>query len=728
MRVPSMLAMLMAVSLAGASASDSEGGLNPIRKVVTMLQTMQKRVAAEGAREEELYGKFMCYCKTGGSDLAQSISSAQTKVPSVSSSIEASEEKLVQAKAHLKEGQTDRSSAKDAMVEATALRKKEASAFAKSKADYDANIAAIAKAVGALEQGMAGGFLQTGAADVLRQLAVSKQDMLDADRQDLLAFLSSSHGSGYAPASGEITGILKEMGDTMSKSLADITADEMSAIQTFRELMAAKTKEVGALTATVEAKTKQIGELGVEIVQMKEDMSDTEAALAQDQEFLANLDKSCATKTSEWEERSKTRADELVALAETIKVLNDDDALDLFKKTLPSASSASLMQVTENSAMIRAQAVELIRRAHDSANTPNRAGLDFLVVALSGKKALAKGGFDKVITMIDNMVTLLKQEQHDDDDKKEYCGLQLDQADDKKKAVERNLELTDNGIATATETMATLKDEIKALEVAIKELDKSVVDATEQRKEEHAEYKDLIASDSSAKELLQFAKNRLNKFYNPKLYNPPAKRELSEQDRIVVNMGGDAPPTEAPGGIAETGIGAALVQISAHKQTKDAPPPPPSTWEAYSTKSEQNTGVIAMIDLLIRDLDKELTEAETDEKNAQASYETMMRESAAKRSTDSKSLSEKVSASADTEAELQSLKENKGASGRELMATTKYIVSLHAECDWLIQYHDVRKEARAGEMDSLTRAKAILSGADFALVQTRAHGFLERVA
>jgi len=135
-----------------------------------------------------------------------------------------------------------------------------------------------------------------------------------------------------------------------------------------------------------------------------------------------------------------------------------------------------------------------------------------------------------------------------------------------------------------------------------------------------------------------------------------------------------------------------------------------------------------MIDLLIKDLDKELTEAETEEKDAQADYETMMRESAAKRSTDSKSLSEKASASADTEAELQSLKQKKGAAGRELMATMKYIASLHADCDWLVQYHDVRKEARAGEMDSLARAKSVLSGADFALVQTRGHGFLERVA
>merc|ERR1711920_946703 len=112
---------------------------------------------------------------------------------------------------------------------------------------------------------------------------------------------------------------------------------------------------MAALTMTIEAKTKPIGELGVSIVMMKEDLDDTQAALAEDQKFLADLEKSCATKTAEWDERSKTRAAELVALADTIKVLNDDDALELFKKTLPSAS-ASLVQLQQRSTAVRAQA------------------------------------------------------------------------------------------------------------------------------------------------------------------------------------------------------------------------------------------------------------------------------------------------------------------------------------------------------------------------------------
>merc|ERR1719399_894630 len=100
------------------------------------------------------------------------------------------------------------------------------------------------------------------------------------------------------------------------------------------------------------------------------------------------------------------------------------------------------------------------------------------------------------------------------------------------------------------ESIATLASEIEALEDGIKSLDKQVAGATEQRKEEHADAVETITNDNAAKELIGFAKNRLNKFYNPKLYKPPPKRQLSEEDRITVNMGGTLAPTAAPGGIA----------------------------------------------------------------------------------------------------------------------------------------------------------------------------------
>merc|ERR1719410_1348037 len=568
------------------------------------------------------------------------------------------------------------------MQKATAVRNKEAAEFAKLKAEADSNMVAVAKAIVALEKGLGAGFLQTSAARDLRTYIMNKADVADVDRQLLVAFLSAKTGA-ESPGTDQIIGMLKQMEESMESVLSDGMKQEEEAIASYDKMMESKGEEVEALTASIDEKMKLVGELGVDIIEMKEDLSDTEAALLKDKDFLKNLETSCATKMKEWEERSKTRAEELTALSETIKILNDDDALDLFKKTLPSGS-ASFVQVQQTRVMLQQKAMSVIRGAWRISDRHHRPGLDFLVLALTGKKALSQGMFDEVIRMCDDLVAELKQEQQDDYDKKEYWEKQFDLADDKKKALERAEKDAENAIAKAKEAIETLTDEIKALEKGIKDLDESVVDATEQRKEENQEYKDLMAADTKAKEILKFAKKRLNKFYNPTL-------ALAQ-----------SPPT----------VGTSFAEVGVHDDAKAPPGPPPDTWNAYAKKSDESTNVVAMIDVLIADLDKEMTEAKAEEKNGQEDYETMMTESAAKRTEDSKALGNKMSAKADAEKTLSEQTEVKKDTQSELYATLKYIDGLHHECDWLMKFFDVRKTARTGEIDALVKAKEVLSGAD----------------
>merc|ERR1719263_2655489 len=164
------------------------------------------------------------------------------------------------------------------------------------------------------------------------------------------------------------------------------------------------------------------------------------------------------------------------------------------------------------------------------------------------------------------MVTLLGTEQTDDDDKKEYCEKLLDKTEDNLKELELKVSDLGKAIADYKERIATLKDELEALEDGIKALDKQVAEATEDRKEEHEENVETITNDNAAKELIGIAKNRMQKFYNPKLYKPPP-----------------AAPAEA-----------VFTQRSGV-----APPPPPETFGAYSKKGEESTGVISMMDMMV---------------------------------------------------------------------------------------------------------------------------------
>jgi chromosome segregation ATPase len=342
------------------------------------------------------------------------------------------------------------------------------------------------------------------------------------------------------------------------------------------------------------------------------------------------------------------------------------------------------MQIGVSQNALRTRALSILQDAKVGKKA-DRHHIDFLMLAIRGKKV----GFDKVVKMIDDMVALMKEEASNDEAKKEYCEKEFDQTDDQQKALERTEGKLEKAVADTKESVASLKEEIAALGEGIVALDKSVAEATDQRREENSDYKTLMMNNQAAKELLEFAKNRLNKFYNPKLVMPTM-----------------------------------FMQISAHKGKADQPGPPPAAPGAH--KKQDGNGVIAMIDTLIKGLDTEMTEAKTNEKNAQEEYEEMMADSASKRSADTKSITDKNSAKANGAALIDSKSKELTSTKKEIVATVEFIGSLHAQCDWLLKYFDMRVEARNGEMDSLKKAKAVLSGASFSLVQKSARRFLDK--
>merc|ERR1719446_66820 len=312
--------------------------------------------------------------------------------------------------------------------------------------------------------------------------------------------------------------------------------------------------------------------------------------------------------------------------------------------------------------------------------------------------------------MIDEMIVLLGEEQKSDDDKKTYCEKEIDTAEDDKKLLEQNLGDLAKAIDTTKESISTLADEIAELLKGIKDLDDQVKEATATREEENAFYKQTMQEDTAAKEILKMAKNRLAKFYAPKLYKPPAKIEQSAEGRIYNSEMGNAAPTE--------NLNSAEIASTAMALAQADPGPPPATWSAYKTKGEEHGGVVAMLDLLINDLDKEMTSMTTQEKDDQAEYEAFMSDAAAKRSADSKSSEQKAGEKAELEAALVKLQQDEKDKTKELYMKEMELKDLHMECDWLLTNFEVRKEARAGEVDSLKKAKAVLSGADYSLVQS----------
>merc|ERR1719335_1424222 len=491
-------------------------------------------------------------------------------------------------------------------------------------------------------------------------------------RETLTEFLSTNQGHQYVPVSQEIIGILSQLQEDMEGELADITKVENEAITQYEGLVSAKEKEIAAATAAIESKTERAGQTAVEIVNLKNDLEDTKEELGADEVFLMELKKSCSSKATEYDERVKARSMELVAISETIKILNDDDALDLFKKTLP---SPSLLQLENRNKDLRKEALAAMKKIKES--SPE---LSLISMALRGKKV----GFEKVIKMIDDLVAQLAKEQEDDDAQLKWCSAEFDTSEDTEKDLKRRISGLETKISETETGIATLIDELAILKQGIKDTDKAVEEA----------------------------KNRLNKFYNPALYVAPTQRPLTAEEQVYVNSGGEDPRiAEAkaagpPGGIAGTGV-TVFTQVG----VKDAPPPPPETVDAYAKKDA--SGPVALIEKLKRDLEMEVQAAERDETEAQKDYEEFMSDSVAKRTADSKSITEKEAQKAGLEADLMGAKDIKKEKSDELYATEEYINQLHGSCDFLMKNFDLRKKARADEGDALKRAKAVLSGADF---------------
>jgi len=216
---------------------------NPIGQAVNMLQIMQHKVKEEGGAEAALFDTFICYCSKAGGELGIGLKSGKEKIELLSAPIKSSKGKKAQAESDLKMHQASRAVAKHVMAQATALREKEAAAFAAYDEEAKTSIAALSKATPAIENGMSTSFLQTSEASMLRTFTMEKADLPEESRQELLVFLSGKRAEqddeDFEHQSGQILGILKQMHDEMQKDLDGSSATEADGVKKYEELISA---------------------------------------------------------------------------------------------------------------------------------------------------------------------------------------------------------------------------------------------------------------------------------------------------------------------------------------------------------------------------------------------------------------------------------------------------------------------------------------------------------
>jgi hypothetical protein len=682
-----ILFAILSLSAVGFNAAENVvSGANPIRKIVTLLQNMQKEVEAEGATEKKLFDKFMCFCSGNNGDLKKKEADVTASIESLSAILKSTEAEKVQLGQDLIAHKKDREGAEGDIEEATMLREKEAAAFAAEKVDSETNIGAMASAIPALEKGMgASSLLQLPGADRLKKLVQTSGKIEDVERRNVMAFLEQN--GDYAPQSGQIVGILKGMKDDMEGELKEAVETEEKAIAGFEDLKASKSTEIKMATEAIEAKTLRSGEAAVTAVQTKDALEDAKSELADTQKFLGQLATECKTKETEFAERSSVRAEEVKAISEAIAVLNDDDALDVFKAARGAALNQDqfrFLQTSHKRASIAQKAQATLAAA---ANRTNDAQLKVLLFTLNSKlKMSSKGktkGLEGVIKMVDEMVVLLGKDQATDDKSKAWCEMALEKGAEWKGESSAELAQVVAKIEELTDSVDASAEKIATLEADIKSLDKAVAEATETRKEEHADFLQSQQLNEAATQLIKKAQQRLQKFYNPTLYKAPPKTEMNMEEKII-----DA---------------GTFAQIRSYR----------SLSFAEYKKSEKSAGVIGLMDMMIKEIATDMKDAEYGEKTSATGYADLMSDSEASRTADSKAIVTTTVTKAKLEAKLEEAKEKKTATDKDIGLYTDFIGFVSMQCDFLLQNYGLRKEARENEVESLKTAKAILSGASY---------------
>merc|ERR1719407_24460 len=267
----------------------------------------------------------------------------------------------------------------------------------------------------------------------------------------------------YAPQSGEIFGILKQMKETFETNLSSSQKEEMANQKAYEELKAAKEDEIAAGQSQIDSKTQELADTDEKNAQAKEDVADTKKSLSADEQFLLLQKEKCSMTDGEWEERQKTRQLEMEACSKALAVLSSDDAHDLFTKTF---NPSLLQKESSMGSERRTQASKLLAAVAQKVQNPRLATLAVRV---------RLDAFTRVKKAIDDMVSQLLKEKEDEIKHKDFCvdefntnELQTEKKERAKQDLTAKIEDLELTIKQLTEAIEALNSEISELQVQLK--------------------------------------------------------------------------------------------------------------------------------------------------------------------------------------------------------------------------------------------------------------------
>jgi len=649
----------------------------PVTKVINLLKDMQAQLEKEQKEDEEVYERVACWCETNDKEKTDAISDAEARITDLTSNIEEATASSARLNTEIKNLEAEIGKNQEALGKATAIREKELAEFTAEEKDMLQSIGALKSAVTVLSKHHSS-FAQVPeetlldiAATVQDQFRIHKRLLMGvvtpSQRKALSAFMQApgefldsdqaAFKQSYAPQSGEIFGILKQMKETFETNLSASQKEELQNQAAYEDLKAAKEMEIKAGEEQKDTKTQELANTDSKLSQAKLDLEDTRNSLTADQKFLMNLKETCQQTDTEWEERQKARQEEIQACSQALAILSNDDAHDTFTKTF------NFVQVAEKrDGATRDRAAALLRKTAKQLNDPQ-------LLALATKVRMDV--FAKVQAAIDGMVEELLKEKADEIKLKDFCveGLNENQKAQELKA--RDIDDLTAEIAQLTSSIDELAQSISGLQAEVAEMQLQLKRAGEDRELENKDFQATVADQRETQKLLTSALNVLKAVYAKK-----------------------------------------FLQTGAATQRQPAGPPPPPGFKEYKQAGGAG-GVLGMIEQIIADtktLEADAIKAETD---AQKAYESVVKDTNASIEQKTRDITNKTGEKAKAEADKTAAEEGSDAALNEQQMNKNEEADLHKSCDFTMKNFDIRQASRDQEVEALRQAKSILSGAKF---------------
>merc|ERR1719261_228168 len=692
-----VLALVLAAPLAAG------GTLNPITRVVQLMEGLTKKIESDGKAEEDLFEQYVCWYKTVVSSKKASNAEAKDRIESLTAYIDDVKSGRVEFTSERKDLEAEIEKLNTEIETATDMRKKENEDFLAAKDEMEKAIAALEKAVdvlgGATEDHQEGVLTSIGfdlrRAVQLGQNFLSEQDarfleqVLDGEVPDVdwkKLNRKATFKMKYKARSLKIQEILADMLQTFEDNLADATKKEKDTKASFDTLMEAKNSQ---LSAAQDALSGGEGEGAARTLAADEAQEEVDALTTQvtnDEKYISQAEASYADKVVEWKERKRLRTEEIASISKAIEILASDDAKDLMASSFESQGGFFLQESNEGCSKQK-RATKVVHKLRNMATKHRDPRLSALAVAV---QLNARGHFDKIVEEVMKMVSDLHEEADEDLKTKETC--EADRMSNTKTAKKMAQSMDDETalINRKKADIEAMQKEIAGIVAHIKELKLQLEEAMIQRTKENVEYKAAKADDEAASVLIGKSKDVLEKFYADNGLALAQTRVAQRQPEVVAG---------------------------------EAPPPPPTTWaDPYGGNKGSTNGIISLLEMVKADVEKDIKTATAAEDKAKSDYDTFK--------TDTEALiksleGEKTSLEGevgDAETAIVDAKATRKDKKKVLDDTMAFLRSIASSCDYMAVNFELRKANREAEIDGLIEAGTSLEGGAF----DKSAGFLQQ--